>query len=108
MSARLRGLRFKPGLANKYRLKRICYYMERISSRVQISIPVRVTWDGIFSPVNWAEIFHVIDRKFQPVSLGMCSCCVFKGTRWHLAVVKLNGEEKKKAFDGIKMTKSKI
>ena len=75
---------------------------------MQISNLVRLTRDGIFSPVNWAEISHVIDREFQPVSLGMCSCCVFKGTRWRLAVVKLNGEEKKKGFDGIKMTKSKI
>jgi hypothetical protein len=42
--------------------------MEKISTRarVEIFIPVYVTRDGIFSPVNRDEIYHVIANNFSP------------------------------------------
>jgi hypothetical protein len=40
--------------------------MEKISTRVEIFIPVYVTRDEIFSPVNWDEISYVIANNFSP------------------------------------------
>jgi hypothetical protein len=38
----------------------------RFSARVEIFIPVYVTRDEIFSPVNQDEISHVIVNNFSP------------------------------------------
>jgi hypothetical protein len=40
--------------------------MEKISTRVEIFIPVYVTRDEIFSPANRDEISHVIANHFSP------------------------------------------
>jgi hypothetical protein len=40
--------------------------MEKISARVEIFIPVYVSRDEIFSPVNRDEISHVIVNNFSP------------------------------------------
>jgi hypothetical protein len=40
--------------------------MDKISTRVEIFIPVYVTRDEIFSPVNRDEMSHVIANNFSP------------------------------------------
>jgi hypothetical protein len=50
----------------------------RISARVEIIIPVYVTRDEIFSPVNRDEISHVIANK--SASLSRPLACIFNAS----------------------------